>query len=288
MNDTSYIDQYREHGYAIVRGVFGAEDVARMAAGFDRMADYCVDKGANFRQGNVLVRVQRDGTYGLQASGMQWPSYLDEELAAVRRDPRICRLLEPLIGKDLKQIINQLHWKPPSSDERSMFSYHQDVRSRKPVEIFRNLATSYVQIGIAVDAQDRENGCLRVYPDSHVMGDLGLDALFHKHRHELERPEDVVALAGLDPDRFVDVIMEPGDVALWAPYTIHGSAANHSERLRRLYINGYVKAEDGDWGHWAFRDGEPCELGEPVLVQYPYLHEHPEPQYLESGMAMSD
>jgi ectoine hydroxylase-related dioxygenase (phytanoyl-CoA dioxygenase family) len=76
-------------------------------------------------------------------------------------------------------------------------------------------------------------------------------------------------------------VLEPGDVALWNPYLVHASGTNRSDHLRRLYINGYVRAEDCDRGEWAFRDGEPVPLGpEPALVHYEQLFEDGEPHYV--------
>ena len=65
-------------------------------------------------------------------------------------------------------------------------------------------------------------------------------------------------------------------------FTIHGSGPNVSSTDRRLYINGYVTAENCDRGEWAFRDGAPCELGEPVLVHYDDLHKRPEPHFVDA------
>ncbi len=50
---------------------------------------------------------------------------------------------------------------------------------------------------------------------------------------------------------------------------------------RRIYLNGYVTAPNCDRGEWAFRGGEPCRLGEPILVHYEDLHARPEPHYVE-------
>jgi hypothetical protein len=44
-----------------------------------------------------------------------------------------------------------------------------------------------------------------------------------------------------------------------------------------------VIAENCDRGEWAFRDGEPCALGEPVLVHYDELYERPEPHYVDGA-----
>jgi len=79
----------------------------------------------------------------------------------------------------------------------------------------------------------------------------------------------------------IDLLLEPGDLALWSPYLVHGSGKNSSAHKRRLYINGYVRAEDCDRGEWAFRGGRPVPLGpEPALVHYEDLRERGEPHYV--------
>jgi Phytanoyl-CoA dioxygenase (PhyH) len=77
------------------------------------------------------------------------------------------------------------------------------------------------------------------------------------------------------------VELEPGDVALWNVYLVHGSGPNITSGDRRFYLNGYVRAADCDRGEWAFRDGEPAALGAPTLVHYDDLFERPEPHYIE-------
>jgi Phytanoyl-CoA dioxygenase (PhyH) len=77
------------------------------------------------------------------------------------------------------------------------------------------------------------------------------------------------------------VELEPGDVALWNVYLVHGSGPNITLGDRRFYLNGYVRAADCDRGEWAFRDGEPAALGAPTLVHYDDLFERPEPHYIE-------
>jgi Phytanoyl-CoA dioxygenase (PhyH) len=91
---------------------------------------------------------------------------------------------------------------------------------------------------------------------------------------ELER-------VGLDPADLVDVVLDPGDLVLWHPYTVHGSHPNRSTADRRSYINAYVVARDCDRGAWAFRAGQPCGLGDPVLIQYENLFVRPEPHYVD-------
>jgi ectoine hydroxylase-related dioxygenase (phytanoyl-CoA dioxygenase family) len=270
--------QYRAQGYAVLPGVFDATEVAAMAASFDHHWAEGMRHRASFRHGNLLYRLGEDAARGKILRLVQWPSYVDAVLEAVRRDPRFLRMLAPLLGPDIKQIINQLHWKPPGA-AAAEFAFHQDARFRRPREAYRNLATSYVQTGIAIDAHRRGNGAMRLYPGSHRFGEKELAGAAPVLDQAMA--DERLAAAGLDPARLVDLELEPGDVALWNVYTIHGSGPNTSADDRRFYLNGYVRAQDCDRGEWAFRDGKPCQLGAPVLVHYDELHTRPEPHYLE-------
>ena len=270
--------QYRAEGYAVLRGVFGADEVATLAAAFDRQWQEGMAHGASFRHGNLFYRLGKDAALGKIVRLVQWPSYADPVLEGARRDPRWLPLLEPLIGRDIKQIINQLHWKPPGA-AGAEFAFHQDARFRRPRAAYRNLATSYVQTGLAIDAHRAASGGMRVYPGSHRLGekDLAGKAAVLDQAMADKR----LTAAGLDPRKLVDLDLDPGDVAFWNVYTIHGSGPNATPGDRRFYLNGYVRAADCDRGEWAFRDGQPVPLGKPVLVHYEDLHKRPGPHYVE-------
>jgi ectoine hydroxylase-related dioxygenase (phytanoyl-CoA dioxygenase family) len=276
--DQAYRDHFRELGYAVVRGVFRPAEVGELAAAFDRVYREGLGHRTSFRHGNVLFRVAHDPARGRVVRMVQWPSYFEPVLARFRTDRRLLAILAPLLGRDLKQIINQLHWKPPGA-EGGEFGYHQDIAFRRPRAAYRAPATSYVQTGIAVDPHRPENGAMTVLPGSHRLGELSFATTGRVMDRALS-DADLVAL-GLDPAARIHLCLEPGDVALWHLYTIHGSGPNLSAGERRFYLNGYVRAANCDRGEWAFRAGEPCPLGAPVLVHYEDLHTRPEPHYLE-------
>lgn len=262
-------------GYAIVRGFFARDEIAEIGDEIDRVQEEGIAHGRNFRHGNLFYKIAQ-GEQGPVVQMVQWPSYHRPRLDAVRLDRRFAAMLEPLIGRDIKQIINQIHWKAPGAV--GDFAWHQDSRFRQPSECYRNLATSYVQTGLAIDPHRPESGGMAFVPRSHLHGDLDLDT----SAEVLGRAMQDAALerVGLSAANAIQLELEPGDLALWNPYLVHGSGINRSDHQRRLYINGYVRAADCDRGEWAFRDGEPVPLGpEPAMVHYEGLRERSEPHY---------
>jgi ectoine hydroxylase-related dioxygenase (phytanoyl-CoA dioxygenase family) len=269
--------QYWRDGYAVVRDFLDHSEILEIADALDRLHAEGVAHGRCFRHGNLFYNVAREHNGGEPLVRMvQWPSYHQPVLNAVRLDTRFAELLDPLIGRDVKQVINQVHWKAPGS--LGDFAWHQDSRFRRPASAFRNLGTSYVQTGLAIDPHTPRSGCMRFIPRSHLRGDLDMDS--SKFAMGTEMTADSLEEVGLRECDAIDVVLEPGDLALWSPYLVHGSGKNVSEHKRRLYINGYVRASDCDRGEWAFRDGMAVEFGTSrALILYEELHERPEPHY---------
>jgi ectoine hydroxylase-related dioxygenase (phytanoyl-CoA dioxygenase family) len=268
---------YWRDGYAIVRGFLDHPEVSEIAAALDQLYAEGVAHGRCFRHGNLFYNVARDDDGEAFTRMVQWPSYHQRTLNRTRLNPRFAELLEPLIGGDLKQIINQVHWKAPGS--LGDFAWHQDSRFRRPASAYRNLGTAYVQTGLAIDPHTPESGCMKIIPRSHLHGDLRMES--SKLVLGTAMTGAALEAAGLAESDVVDLVLEPGDLALWSPYLVHGSGKNVSDHRRRLYINGYVRAGDCDRGEWAFRGGRPVPLGpRPQLVHYEELHERPEPHYV--------
>lgn len=268
-------------GYAVVRGFLSLNEIEELGREIDAVAAAAAEKGASWRHGNLTYRLgaDRDGT--LRPRMAQWMAYAYPAFDRLRTDPRFFELLSPRLGQDMKQIINQLHWKPPAAAS-SDFAFHQDSRFRKPFEAYRNLGRSYVQTGLAIDRHEPESGGMRFAPGSHKEGPLNLDTSNEVMSSDMAAAE--LEVVGIQPGSLVDLWLEPGDLALWSPYLVHGSGRNRSDHQRRFLINGYVRAQDCDRGEYAFRNGAPVPLsGEPALVHYEALRERPEPHFLEAG-----
>ena len=170
-----YVDHYWEHGYAVVRGVFPKDEMKVAQAEAQRIYAEGLKHYATYRHKNLLFEVVPESyagkRYVIQAYWYAWISPLFERM---RRDPRVFAVMEPLLGRDIKQVAQQLHWKPPGLSQRTGYRFHQDLRFRDRTDVFRELMTSYVNTGLAIDPATRQNGCLRVFPDSHKLGYLGL------------------------------------------------------------------------------------------------------------------
>ncbi|WP_420138781.1 phytanoyl-CoA dioxygenase family protein [Sphingomonas sp.] len=270
------VAKFRRDGYVILRGLFSPDEIAAIGTAMDQVHAEGVAHGRSFRHGNLFYNVAPGDPPLVRMA--QWMSYHQPVLNGVRLDPRMAQALEPLIGRDLKQIINQLHWKTPGA--KGDFAWHQDSRFRLPVHAYRNLGLSYVQTGLAVDPHTPQSGCMKFIPGSHLRGDIDLDTSVEVLGTSLN--DSVLIAAGLSPDDVIEVELAPGDLALWSPYLVHGSGANQSDHQRRLYINGYVRSQDCDRGEWAFRDGAPVPFGpEQAIVHFEDLRQHPEPHYVD-------
>jgi len=275
------VEQLESEGYAIIRGFLSPAEIAAVSAEADRIYTEGLKHHATYRDRNLLFEVLNDPKAKrrvvLQAHWTAWISPLMEEM---RRSRHYYAVLEPFLGRDIKQISHQIHWKPPGAKYTS-YRFHQDARFREgSLKAFDHL-TSSVTTGLAIDRQTAENGALRLFPRSQRLGYLGLSddgpiMVGETQDEELRR-------AGLDPAAMITCEMEPGDLLLWTLFTVHGSAPNMSAYDRRFMINSYVRANDSDRGEWAFKDGQSKALGpEPQICKYEQLRERPGPFYIES------
>lgn len=268
-----------EEGYAIVRGVFSPDEMAGIRREADALERHALRHHASYRDRNLYFEIARDSLLGrrvlLQA---HWFSWINARFEALRRDPCLLPLLEPILGGDIKQIANQIHWKPPGGKLTS-YRYHQDLRFRERPEAFADVERGCLNLGLAIDAQTAENGALRVIPRSHRNGYLGLsdDGPIMTGTNT----EQELRAAGLDPDTVVTCELDPGDVVMWTLLTVHGSAPNRSSGDRRFNINSYVRADSTRRGEWAFKGGSSTPLGaEPQLCKYEDLYRRPGPYYI--------
>src|SRR3546814_20334281 len=82
----AYLEDYREQGFAVVRGVFALAEMREMAEAFDRVYAPGMAHRASFREKNVLFRQTRAENLGRNLRPVQWPPYFRPVLS--RHPPR--------------------------------------------------------------------------------------------------------------------------------------------------------------------------------------------------------
>lgn len=224
---TSLRDDLDRDGFAIVRGLLPPDEVQALAAGFDRLLAIARDLPGTADVGGARFVVTQ-GPFRLHR--VIWCGGADPLLERYGGDPRFLALAAEALGSgELVQLIQQAHFKLPGDEVR--FDWHQDASNRRyGTDLWSDLdgRGSYLQMTLAVDAMGPGNGGLKIVPGSHRLGfvaDLQTGAL----------PPGC-----FDEKDAIDVVLDPGDVALFGPFTIHGSGANRSGGPRRLFLQGYA------------------------------------------------
>lgn len=251
---SSKVEYDLEHdGFTILRGFFEETEMASAIAEADRLFQMSqIEREEISEEIRWIYGVFDDGTKVLR--GLQNAFLISETFNRLRNDQRLWNTLVPALGKDIKSPVCTLFWKPPG-EKASSVAYHQDCSFRRPKESFRNLASSYLQVGIALEAHGPENGGMLFLPGSHKKGDLEIN---RKTSVLIEdpQPEHLVDW-GLEGTAPLAIRLSTGDIVVWSAYLLHGSPPNPSKsQNRRFFVNGYMRSDDCDVGDEVFSDFE--------------------------------
>lgn len=147
-------------------------------------------------------------------------SALAREFFEFFSDPQLLDVVEQIIGPDIILWASALFCKPAATGLE--VPWHQDgqywpIRPRATVTVW-----------IALDDVRVDNGCMRVIPGSHRMGEFS---------HDTSPREDLVLNQVLndpriDLARVRNIELEPGQLSLHDVELVHGSQANTSGRRR--------------------------------------------------------
>ena len=145
------------------------------------------------------------------------------------RLPVILDAVSQLIGGDFLNWCSSLFGKPARVGKET--PWHQDGEYW-PI---RPLATC--SAWIALDPASPENGCMRYLPGSHKEAKLKPHTVALGDDKTLERG---LADADAAEAKGRDLILEPGQFALFDVFTAHGSHANRSDRRRAGVVFRYM------------------------------------------------
>lgn len=219
------VQEFYHKGFLIIKGVFKAEEMKSVQSSFENLYDLAKGLDGNTQEIEGSHFVFEKG--GLNR--IVWCGGKEKYLLDFSKDERILNPVSDILNTGvLNQIINQAHFKMPG--ERIEFKWHQDSEHRRyGTEMWKDVdgRGSYVQTVVAVDEMNENNGPLVFIPHSNQEGHLDL-----QNNKEL--------LQKIEKMEKVSLNLQPGDLALFGPYTIHSSSVNLSDSPRRVLINGYA------------------------------------------------
>lgn len=228
-------NEFERQGFLVREQVFDRDEISDIRDAFERLTRVALMLGTTrmYRGSQFVVEETSSEERATKKAVKRvvWCGAIEPVLSDFGLDPRLVRPSAQLMGTArMEQLINQAHFKFPG-DEVS-FSWHQDsVHRRYGTRMWDDITGegSFIQTAIAVDPMTRENGPLQFIPGSHRAGHIPVDEQTGK------LPEKHV-----DESRAVTVEMDPGDVAFFGPFVIHGSGPNNSIHPRRLFLNGFA------------------------------------------------
>jgi len=224
-------DLFFDLGYVRIPSVFTAEEVAEMRAAFERIERIAQSLSSTTELDSALFVVDRSASGGMvRIQRVVWCCALDPALLRLGRDPRLLGVAAQLLGtSSMDHLICQAHFKLPGDDV--VFPWHQDSAHRRfGTEAWTDVngKGSFVQVITAVDPMREDNGPLRVLPGSCKRG----------HIPPVPGTSNVV-VHEQEAEQALTMLLDPGDVLLVGPYTIHASGPNQSQVARRVFINGF-------------------------------------------------
>jgi phytanoyl-CoA hydroxylase len=220
------IDAYRRDGFIVVPDVLSAEEVAELR----RVTDEFVEKARAVREHDDVYdlepthsarepRVRR-----IKTPHSQHPAY-----AGVMRHPKLLAILRHLIGPAIRFDTSKLNMK--AAGYGAAVEWHQDWA------FYPHTNDDLCAVGVMMDDCELENGPLLCIPGSHKgpVYDHHADGVFCGAMD----PETV----GVDFSKAVPCTGKAGSVSIHHARTIHGSALNTSNRMRRLFLLQYRAAD---------------------------------------------
>ncbi|MGI9389467.1 MAG: phytanoyl-CoA dioxygenase family protein [Boseongicola sp.] len=185
------------------------------------------DEAGQMRQ--ALEQVEADHPEALTGAGRNNPHLVLPFLDAFVHNQRMLDVVEDLIGPDILVWATVLFIQEPN--DPGYVSWHQDY-THMGLEPHAG-----VSAWLALTPSTVESGCMRMIPGSHR------DAILD-HRDTFDEDNLLTrgqTIQGVDESKAVDLVLQPGEISLHHPHTIHASSPNRSgERRIGFTIQSYI------------------------------------------------
>jgi hypothetical protein len=211
-------ERFERDGFLVLRRLFNAEEMARLSTWTDEVAAWPEVPGRH------MVYYEDDRAHAGRRILSRIENYCayHEGFNRLLNDGPVLSLISALYGERAVLFKDKINFKMPGSDG---FKAHQDVQAG-----WDRYASLHLTLLVSIDEATVENGCLEIVAGMHRSGLLG----------EMWKPLPEDALA------YVACPTEPGDAVVFDSYVPHRSAANRTQRPRRILYVTYNRASEGD------------------------------------------
>ena len=175
-----------------------------------------------------------DGSEWGEWDPFMYPHKYSDKIEKLFVHPKIIEACEFLMGGNLIGMQSWAYFKPPGQLGRDQ---HQNV-------FYTGCAhNQIINMALALDNHDKENGAVWNYEGTHRLGILPIEVdeeriKTNPKNWSNERGKPCVMPEGHD-FRKIEGSTKKGDIVFLHSHTIHGSETNHSNRFRRSFLAGY-------------------------------------------------
>jgi ectoine hydroxylase-related dioxygenase (phytanoyl-CoA dioxygenase family) len=215
------LDQFHRDGLLVLRGVFGDQEIRALQQAADEVAQEGVS-GAGSGHGYRDVGGRRQY---YRTDGVLWQQQAAFRIATV--NPSLLAAVGQALGHPFMPINDSLVVKLPNSGVD--IRWHQDPPYDGASGRLETFGIPNFDCDIYLDAATLENGCLHGLAGYHLAGHVELERF---QEEDLFGRDDAIPLE-----------MAPGDVLFHSISAPHGSRANDSNTLRRVFYVHYMAQE---------------------------------------------
>jgi ectoine hydroxylase-related dioxygenase (phytanoyl-CoA dioxygenase family) len=229
-------ERFERDGWVLVQRLLTAREVEALRSASDQLAAKGAHLRANAEIDGARYEVQtasgRRGEPAICAGALRkitFASSANVEVALLRNDRRILKLMESVGVTSPRWILDQINLKAPRVG--TGFPWHQD--SAFVAWQQRDSISKYggANLVIALDRADEVNGGFEVLSGTHAGGAVNFDY------------DTSETNAGVfDESRRTLIPLDPGDAVVFHPYLAHGSGPNPSPLPRRLVALWFIGA----------------------------------------------
>jgi ectoine hydroxylase-related dioxygenase (phytanoyl-CoA dioxygenase family) len=241
---------YRDDGVVCLRGLFDADWPRRLGEAVDRVMK---TPGGRARE---VMQPGRPGRFHMNVFMARW----DPDFRALALASPAAEIAGRLMGsRSARFFYDQLFVKEPQTAAPTF--WHHDL----PFWPLRG--EQIASVWLALTPVDRESSGVEYLAGSHRWGKFyraitpDEDAYFSDP--SLESCPDFSAPRDESRHRYLSFALEPGDVLVHHPLTVHGAGGNHSLTQRRAAVSVRYLGEDAVW------DPRPATMPLPGSPSYP-------------------